>query len=347
MVVSYTRDGSWHLAVVDVKSGALTNIATDLQPHDWLAASDAYAFFVAGSTSSPDALVGLEIATGATETIRISASLYLDPGYVSVPEAIEFPTTGGLTAHAFYYPPRNKDFSAPPGEAPPLIVISHGGPTTAAKATLDLQVQYWTSRGFAVADVNYGGSSGYGRDYRQRLNGQWGIVDVDDVVNAALFLASHGKADRTRLIIRGGSAGGYTTLAALTFRPGVFGAGASYYGVSDVEVLARDTHKFESRYLDSMIGPYPEKQDVYRARSPIHFVDQLACPLILFQGLDDKVVPPNQSEMMAEAVRAKGLPVVYLAFEGEQHGFRKSDTIVRCLEAELEFYGNVFGFAVL
>ena len=349
IVASYTRDGRWHLALIDLATGTLTNIATDVQPHEWLAASETYAFFVAGSTTSPDALVGLELATGATETVRIAASLYIDSGYVSVPEAIGFPTTGGQTAHAFYYAPRNKDFSAPPADTPPLIVISHGGPTTAAKGTLDLQIQFWTSRGFAVADVNYGGSSGYGREYRQRLNGQWGIVDVDDVVNAALFLSRGGpagppKADRKRLIIRGGSAGGYTTLAALAFHPEVFGAGASYYGVSDVEVLARDTHKFESRYLDTLIGPYPEKQDLYRARSPIHFVDQLACPLILFQGLEDKVVPPNQSQMMADAVRAKGLPVVYLTFEGEQHGFRKAETIIRCLESELEFYRSVFRF---
>ena len=344
IVASYTRDGRWHLALIDITTGTLANIATDVQPHEWLAASETYAFFVAGSPTSPDALVGLEIATGATETVRIAASLSLDPGYVSVPEAIECPTTGGRTAHAFYYPPRNKDCSAPQLDTPPLIVISHGGPTTAAKGTLDLQIQYWTSRGFAVADVNYGGSSGYGREYRQRLNGQWGIVDVDDVVHAALCLASQGKADRKRLIIRGGSAGGYTTLAALAFHPEVFGAGASYYGVSDVEVLARDTHKFESRYLDTLIGPYPEKQDLYRARSPIHFVDQLACPLILFQGLEDKVVPPNQSQMMADAVRAKGLPVEYLTFEGEQHGFRKAETIIRCLESELEFYRSVFRF---
>ena len=346
IVASYTRDGRWHLALIDVATGRLTDIATDVQPHEWLAASETYAFFLAGSTTSPDALVGLELATGATETVRIAASLYLDSGYVSVPEAIECPTTGGQTAHAFYYPPRNRDFSAPQTDRPPLIVISHGGPTTAAKGTLDLQIQYWTSRGFAVADVDYGGSSGYGREYRQRLNGQWGIVDVDDVVHAALFLASQGKADRKRLIIRGGSAGGYTTLAALAFHPEVFGAGASYYGVSDVEVLARDTHKFESRYLDTLIGPYPEKQDLYRARSPIHFVDQFACPLILFQGLEDKVVPPNQSQMMADAVRAKGLPVEYLTFEGEQHGFRKAETIIRCLESELEFYRSVFRFSV-
>jgi dipeptidyl aminopeptidase/acylaminoacyl peptidase len=210
---------------------------------------------------------------------------------------------------------------------------------------LDLRVQFWTSRGFAVADVNYGGSSGFGRAYRQRLNGQWGVLDVDDMVAAARFLVATGKADPERLAIRGGSAGGYTTLAALTFRPDVFKAGASYYGISDIEVLAQDTHKFESRYLDTLIGPYPAAKDVYYARSPIHFVDQLACSLILFQGLEDKVVPPNQSEMMAAAVRAKGLPVAYLAFEGEQHGFRKATTIVRSLEAELYFYGAVFGFA--
>ena len=223
-------------------------------------------------------------------------------------------------------------------------MIGHGGPTTPTKTTLNPSVQYWTSRGFAVADVNYGGSSGYGREYRQRLNRQWGIVDVEDSINAARYLVRLGQADPDRLIIRGGSAGGYTTLAALTFHPGEFKAGASYYGISDVEVLAHDTHKFESRYLDTLIGPYPEEGDRYRERSPIHFVDRLSCALILFQGLEDKVVPPNQSEMMANAVRRKGLPVAYLTFEGEQHGFRKASTIVRCLEAELFFYGAVFGF---
>jgi dipeptidyl aminopeptidase/acylaminoacyl peptidase len=195
-----------------------------------------------------------------------------------------------------------------------------------------------------VADVNYGGSSGYGRAYRERLNGQWGIVDVDDVINVVRYLASSGRADDHRAVIRGGSAGGYTTLAALTFHPEVFKAGASYYGISDLEVLEIDTHKFESRYSHSLIGPYPAAKDVYYARSPIHAIDRLACPLILFQGLEDKVVPPNQSQMMADAVRAKGLPVSYLAFEGEQHGFRKADTIIRSLEAELYFYGAVFRF---
>ena len=344
LVVSYTRDGKWHLATIDVQNGALTELATHLQPHDWIAANATHAVLVAGSSTQPDAVVRLELASGTVETLRTASSVQLDAGYISVAKTIEFPTAAGQTAHAFYYPPRNKDFAAPAGEKPPLVVISHGGPTSAARPTLDLQIQYWTSRGFAVADVNYGGSSGYGRAYRQRLNGQWGHVDVADVIHAAQFLAAQGKADRDRAVIRGGSAGGYTTLAALTFRPEAFKAGASYYGVSDLEVLALDTHKFESRYSHSLVGPYPAAKAIYRARSPIHAIDRLACPLILFQGLEDKVVPPNQSQMMADAVRAKGLPVAYFAFEGEQHGFRKAETIIRSLEAELYFYGAVFGF---
>ena len=353
LVVSYMRAGRWHLATIDLATGTLANLAEDLQPHESFAATSTHAVVVAGSSTKPDAIVRVDLASGAVETIRLASSQPLDAAYISMAEPIEFPTDNGLTAHAFYYPPCNQDFVAPAGEEPPLIVISHGGPTSAAKPTYDLQIQYWTTRGFAVADVNYGGSSGYGRAYRQRLNGQWGIVDVVDVINAARFLSTQGRgrpsgrpgADGARLMIRGGSAGGYTTLAALTFHPDVFKAGASYYGISDLEVLEVDTHKFESRYSHSLIGPYPTAKDIYRERSPIHFVDRLACPLILFQGLEDKVVPPNQSQMMADALRAKGLPVAYLTFEGEQHGFRKAETIIRCLEAELYFYGAVFGFA--
>jgi dipeptidyl aminopeptidase/acylaminoacyl peptidase len=224
-----------------------------------------------------------------------------------------------------------------------LIVISHGGPTAATSSTLNLRIQYWTSRGIAVVDVNYGGSTGYGRKYRERLNGNWGIVDVDDCVNAARYLVEQGEADGNRLIIRGGSAGGYTTLAALTFRD-VFQAGASYYGISDLEALERDCHKFESRYNASLIGRYPEAVELYKQRSPIYFVDNLSCPIILFQGLDDKVVPPNQAEMMLDALRKKGLPVAYIALEGEGHGFRKAENIKRTLDAELYFYSRVFGF---
>jgi dipeptidyl aminopeptidase/acylaminoacyl peptidase len=322
----------------------MSTLADGLEPHDWLTATTTHAVVLASSTTTPDAIVRIDLATGRVETLQPSSTLDLGEGHISVPEPIEYATEGGLGAHAFFYPPRHAACTGPAGERPPLIVISHGGPTTATTPTLDLRVQYWTSRGFAVADVNYGGSSGYGRPYRQRLNGEWGHVDVADTVNAARHIVAQGRADPNRLIVRGGSAGGYTTLAALTFHPSAFNAGASYYGISDIEVLARDTHKFESRYLDSLVGPYPAAREVYRARSPIHFVEWLSCPLILFQGLEDKVVPPNQSEMMASAVRAKGIPVAYLAFEGEQHGFRKASTIVRSLEAELFFYGAVFGF---
>jgi dipeptidyl aminopeptidase/acylaminoacyl peptidase len=344
MVATYVRRGRWTLATIDTDAGTITDVPTDLEPLEWLTATPTHVVYVAASPDTAPTVARTNLVTGGTEMLRSSSTLSLERHHVSIPEAIEFPTEGGLTAHAFYYPPCNVEFTALPSDRPPLIVISHGGPTTQTKAVLDLQVQYWTSRGFAVVDVNYGGSSGYGREYRERLNWAWGIVDVDDNINAAKYLVEQGKADPDRLIIRGGSAGGYTTLAALAFHPEVFGAGASYYGVSDVEALAKDTHKFESRYLDTMIGPYPAAKDLYYERSPIHFIERLSCALILFQGLEDKVVPPDQSEKMADAVRAKGLPVAYIAFEGEQHGFRRAETIIRCLEAELSFYGAVFHF---
>jgi dipeptidyl aminopeptidase/acylaminoacyl peptidase len=300
--------------------------------------------FVASSPTEAAAVIRMDATTGACESLRRGLDSPPDPGYVSRPRAIAFPTSAGqAVAHAIYYPPTNADFVGPAGELPPLIVRSHGGPTSMTLAQLDVGTQYWTSRGFGVVDVNYGGSSGYGRAYRERLRGQWGIVDTQDCINAARYLAGLGEVDGRRLAIRGGSAGGYTTLCALVFHHD-FTAGASYYGVADCEALAKDTHKFESRYLDSLIGPYPAARDVYYARSPIHFADQLACPVILFQGLEDRVVPPSQAEMMVAALRAKKLPVAYLAFEGEQHGFRKAETIRRTLEAELYFYGRVFAF---
>jgi dipeptidyl aminopeptidase/acylaminoacyl peptidase len=300
--------------------------------------------FVAASPTEAAALIRLDAASGASDVLARSLDHAPDPASVSRPRSIAFPTAAGqATAYALYYPPANVDFSGPAGERPPLIVESHGGPTAETQAALDLGIQYWTSRGFGIVDVNYGGSSGYGRAYRERLNGQWGIVDTDDCINAARYLAEQGEVDGQRLAIRGGSAGGYTTLCALVFHDD-FAAGASYYGVADCEALATDTHKFESRYLDGLIGPYPAAKDVYVARSPIHFADRLSCPVILFQGLEDRVVPPSQAERMVEALRAKDLPFAYLAFEGEQHGFRKAETIQRTLEAELYFYSRVFRF---
>jgi dipeptidyl aminopeptidase/acylaminoacyl peptidase len=282
-------------------------------------------------------------AAPAPRVLRRSSEIEVGAGYVSQGEAIEFATAGGHTAHGFFYPPRNHDFEAPPAEKPPLLVMSHGGPTASTGSGLNLRIQYWTSRGIAVLDVNYRGSTGFGRAYREELKGQWGVADVDDCVHGARALVDAGRVDGARLAITGGSAGGYTTLCALTFRD-VFKAGASYYGISDLEALAQDTHKFESHYEEGLVGPYPERRDLYRARSPIHFSERLSCPMIFFQGLDDRVVPPSQAERMVAALRAKGLPVVYLPFEGEQHGFRRAETIKRALEAELAFYGDVFGF---
>jgi dipeptidyl aminopeptidase/acylaminoacyl peptidase len=344
LVVSYVLRGRWQLATIDLQTGILTPSLAEIEPADSLVSTPTHAVMVGGSATSPEAIVRVALATGAVEHLRAAATTGVPGGFISAPQPIEYPTGNGLTAHAFYYAPCNPQFTCLGEERPPLIVISHGGPTAATYGRLNLEVQYWTSRGFSVVDVNYGGSSGYGRAYRQRLNGQWGIVDVEDCVNAAKYLVARGDADTHRLIIRGRSAGGYTTLAALTFHPDVFHAGASYYGVADLEQLASDTHKFESRYLDTLLEPYASARDVYRQRSPIHFVDRLSCPVILFQGLEDRVVPPNQAQMMADAVRAKGLPAALVTFEGEQHGFRKADTIVRCLDTELFFYGAVFGF---
>jgi dipeptidyl aminopeptidase/acylaminoacyl peptidase len=298
---------------------------------------------VVASPSEAPCIVRIDVASGRTQVVRRSREDPPDPGTISEPKDIEFPTSGDRTAHALYYAPRNPDCEVPADERPPLVVMSHGGPTSATSSALNLAVQFFTSRGLAVVDVNYGGSTGYGRAYRERLNGNWGVVDTDDCVNAARYLADQGLVDGARMAIRGGSAGGYTTLCALVFHD-VFAAGASYYGVADAEALARDTHKFESRYLDSLIGPYPEARELYRQRSPIHFADRLSCPLLILQGLEDEVVPPAQSEVLAEALRKNGLPYAYLAFEGEQHGFRRAENIVRAAEAELSFYARVFGF---
>jgi len=287
--------------------------------------------------------VKFDLKTAQFETLRKSNESETYPQYFSVPRAIEFPTEGGLTAHGFFYPPQNPDYRAPDNEKPPLIVKSHGGPTSAASTALSLSIQYWTSRGFAVLDVNYGGSTGYGRQYRERLNKKWGIVDVDDCVNGARYLAERGEVDGNRLIITGGSAGGYTTLGALTFRK-VFKAGASHFGISDLESMARDTHKYESQYLTGLLGSYPERKDIYYDRSPINFPERLSCPVIFFQGLEDKVVPPDQAEKMVDAIRAKRIPVSYVAFAGEQHGFRQAKNIKRALDGELYFYSKVFRF---
>jgi dipeptidyl aminopeptidase/acylaminoacyl peptidase len=343
LLCSIQQHGSERLVRIDAASGEISEVPTPYTSLNYLQVSPERAYFLGGCPSEPRGLISLDLASGGTSVLKTSSQIQLDPSYLSSPQQIEFPTEHGQTAFALYYPPANPDFQAPEGELPPLLVRSHGGPTDAADSSLNLQIQYWTSRGFAVVDVNYGGSTGYGRAYRQRLNGQWGVVDVDDCVNAARALVSQGRADGSRLAITGGSAGGYTTLCALTFRD-VFKAGSSLFGISELEVFVNDTHKFESRYVDRLVGPYPERKDLYYERSPINFVDQLNCPLILLQGLDDKIVPPNQAELMRKSAYAKGLPVAYLAFEGEGHGFRKAANIKRALDAQFYFLARIFGF---
>jgi dipeptidyl aminopeptidase/acylaminoacyl peptidase len=284
---------------------------------------------------------------GSVETIaraRDVSELGVGAELISAPRPVQFPSAQGRTSHALVYEPANPDFAGPEGEQPPLLVDVHGGPTASASSELDMDIQYWTSRGFMVACVNYGGSTGYGREYRDLLQGAWGLVDVEDSISLARWLADQGRVDPARMAIRGGSAGGYTTLAALVVEDTPFVAGADYFGVADLEAMTTDTHKFESRYLDGLIAPYPERRDIYRERSPIHHVERLTQPLIVLQGLEDEVVPPNQATMIVEALQAKRVPVAYLPFEGEQHGFRRQENIRRALDGELSFYSQIWGF---
>ncbi|MDH3661021.1 MAG: S9 family peptidase [Alphaproteobacteria bacterium] len=342
-LAGYTQNGRWRLAIIDRANGQRTPIDLPYTSISSLSVHAGRAVLRVGAADRPAAIIELEPASGRHRVLKTAGALTISPDLISVPETIAFPTEGGAVAYGFYYPPKNPDYKSPPGQRPPLIVKSHGGPTGNTSDQLNLGTQFWTSRGFALVDVDYGGSTGYGRAYRERLNGRWGEVDVQDCINAARHLVDAGKADPDRLAITGGSAGGFTTLAALTFHD-LFKAGASHYGVSDLEALAKETHKFESRYLDNLIGPYPDGVDIYRASSPIHHVGGLTSPMIFFQGLEDVIVPPNQAEMMVDALRKKGIPVAYLAFEGEQHGFRKAETIHAVCRAELAFYGQVFGF---
>ncbi|HZU11242.1 MAG TPA: S9 family peptidase [Chloroflexota bacterium] len=341
VVGSLSRHGTNSLYTLNLDSGSFRMIDVPYTSIGGVVAQPGRAVVLAGSPTEPLSIVQIDLPSQSVQVLRRSTGLSVPTEYLSPPQAIEFPTENGLTAHALYYPPHNPDYRAPAGELPPLIVSVHGGPTGSASSTLNLSTQFWTSRGFGVIDVNYGGSTGYGREYRDRLKGQWGVVDVDDAVNAARYLVERGVADPDRLIIHGGSAGGYTTLAALAFRD-AFAAGTSYFGIADLDPFVDDTHKFESRYTDGLVGPYPEAKELYRERSPINYIDQVTSPVLLFQGLDDKVVPPNQAEIMAHGLRARGTPFAYIAYEGEGHGFRRAENIKRTLDGELSFYAQVF-----
>ena len=343
-VVRYTIAARDRLGVVNLKSGQLAPLDLPFVGLSNIQLVSAHTVVaIAASPTAEAAVVTIDLENGGYEILRVPGSLKLEAPFISVAESIEFPTAGGLTAHAFYYPPTNPNFAGSAGEKPPLVVKVHGGPTSHSKAELAMAIQYWTSRGFALLDVNHGGSSGFGRAYRERLKGNWGLVDVSDVVAGVKYLIDTGRIDGNRAAIRGGSAGGFTVLATLAFH-NVFKAGANYYGVSDLEALARDTHKFESRYLDRLVAPLPEGRAIYEARAPIRHLENFKAALITFQGSEDKVVPPDQSRAIVAALKAKGVPVAYIEFEGEQHGFRKAENIVRSLESELGFYGRVFGF---
>lgn len=339
-----SQDDRFGLTPLDLPYHELGGLAVNADRAVFIgAAPDRLSELVVVSTPKQFPL-GLEnIGTIQPLVLKKSSEIAIDPAYFSVPEALTFPTEKGEVAYGIFYPPCNPDYQAPTTERPPLLVKSHGGPTSATRSALNLSIQYWTSRGFAVLDVNYRGSTGYGREYREKLKGLWGLADVADCAYGAKFLAQRGDVDGDRLTIDGGSAGGYTTLCALTFT-NVFKAGASRYGVSDLTALTEDTHKFESRYLDSLVGLYPAEKALYEERSPIHHTDKLNCPVIFFQGLDDRIVPPNQAEMMVKALKEKGIPVAYVPFPGEQHGFRKAENIKRSLDAELYFYAKIFGF---
>ncbi len=336
---------SGSVTVIDPASGSIRSIEIPYSEVSYITADSQgeSLYFVGSSPTEEPAITKLQLETETCETIYAPSSVNVAPGYLSSPQHVVFPTTENGEAHAFYYEPTNQDFAAPEGEQPPLVVICHGGPTSASGTGLDFSTHYWTSRGFAVVDVNYRGSSGYGKAFRDALKGKWGIYDTDDCIAAAQYLIDQNLVDRDRVIIRGGSAGGYTTINALTFHD-FFAAGAALYGIADLMVFIGDTHKFESRYLESLVGPYPAEAQRYHDRSAINFMNQLATPMIILQGLEDEIVPPSQAEIMVEALESKGLPYAYIGFPGEQHGFRQAANIIRAQEAELYFYGKVLGF---
>jgi len=336
-------DGIASLVLLDTKTGSLKTINEKWNNFSSIQAmGDHYGFIAASAQSFPEVI---SLQCDQALTLQRSCQTQLDAGYYSYAQTVHFDTRHNDRAFAIYYAPTNKDYPVPLDEKPPLIVLCHGGPTAMADPSLDMRKQYWTSRGFALLDVNYSGSTGFGRAYRERLNGKWGLRDAEDCCDAAQHLVDMGLADAQRLIIKGGSAGGYTVLCALTFHQ-TFSAGASYYGIGDLESLMIETHKFESHYLDRLVGSYPENKNEYQKRSPINYVEQLSCPVIFFQGTEDKVVPKEQAEKMFTALKNKGIPVAYMPFEGEQHGFRKAETIQQALDSEYTFYSKVFNMSV-
>jgi acetyl esterase/lipase len=345
-VTVMNRGGVEHLSILDLEGNGSSTIPIPcLTGVGSMVLADERIMAVLKYTNKPSVLVSFK--TDGTDFLVIrTTSNSADPAWSSPYQLVTFPTgDGNAVAHGIYLPPQNPDVGAPAEQTPPLIVTVHGGPTGVSSPGYSLAQQFWTSRGFAILDLNYRGSTGFGREYRRALYGNWGIADVEDAVAGAKWLSDQKLADPARLIIRGGSAGGFTVLAAHAFH-NTFSAGASHYGVSDLTILAKETHKFESRYIDQMIGPYPEFAHVYQERSPINHLDNFNAPLIMLQGLEDNVVPPNQSEMIFEALKTRAIPTAYVSFEGEGHGFRKAENIVHAIQAELYFYSKVLNMSV-
>jgi len=341
IVAAYSDNSGSQLIRIDVRSGSYSTLKTPYTDIDQVRGAGDLIAFLGYRDTQPGEVVAMKLDGSDPIALRKAAETDIGEDYISKARSIHFETAPGEETFAWFYPPKNPQYEAPQGDLPPLIVLSHGGPTANSSSGFSLAVQFWTTRGFAIVDVNYSGSTGFGRAYRERLKGEWGLRDVHDCTEAAIYLANEDLVDKNRLIIKGGSAGGYTTLAALTFR-NVFKAGASYYGVGDLTLLAEDTHKFESRYMDSLVGPYPEQKQLYLDRSPLNYSDQLDCPVIFLQGLDDKVVPPNQAESMVAALKSNAIPVAYRAFEGESHGFRQASTVIQAIESEFYFYTRIF-----
>ncbi|MFK7886850.1 MAG: prolyl oligopeptidase family serine peptidase [Gammaproteobacteria bacterium] len=340
-----TAQGQWQLHTIDTRDGTRLDInAIDTSTCDQVAAGNGRIAVIAGGPTQPLCIyTGRADDSDSWQMHQRSSDLTPDPASISVPQPTTIRPGRAHECHGFYYAPTSTTHTLPSDERPPLLIKCHGGPTGATNSAFDPRIQYWTSRGIAVFDLNYRGSTGFGREFRHALRGKWGVSDLMDCRHVVEDLVARGLADPERCLISGGSAGGYTVLSALTF-DNVFAAGASHYGIGDLELLARDTHKFESRSLDRLVGPYPQARDTYLARSPIAHVDQLNCPVIFFQGIDDHVVPPNQAQTMVAALEDKGVTVAYVPFEGEGHGFRNADNIKYALAAELAFYGHVLGF---
>lgn len=342
ILTAYNLTGVWYLGKINTASGELENIETEFTLISDLKAKDGLACFFASSPTRPLSIVKMDLTTLEQEVVCQSQEIDIPDGYCSIPETIEFSNSEGDKVYGFLYPPTNAEYTAPEGDKPPLVIFNHGGPTHSSTATLDPRIQYWTSRGFVVGEVNYGGSTGYGTAYRRRLKGRWGELEVDDLVSAGRYLVKNNLADPEKTVIFGSSAGGYNVLNVVC-HSNFYKVGVDVYGLSDLGAFVEKTHKFESHYMDTLVGPYPEAKDIYDQRSPINKVENIATPLLVFQGLDDRIVLPHQAELIVEELKKTSVPVAYIGYEGEQHGFRKAESLINFMQSQQYFFSVILG----